>query len=277
MVVAIEAERGEKLASASIKNMTGGDRMTARFLYKENFEFYPTFKIFLVANDKPLIRGEDSAMWERVKLIPFKQFILLGERDKDLGEKLKEEGKGILAWMVKGCLEWQKHKDLLEPQEVSTEIAIYRSEMDILGDFLDDCCIVERAAKVTHGELYQAYEEWCQQSDEEPITKKMLTVELQSRGFISKRGHAGKKVWHGLALKDYQKGDSGDTYNPVSIKSPLEEKQRKVMQTSENESPKSPLEHGNGIKRRCSICGGTEFWTRGDGTMICHKCHPRPI
>ena len=201
MVVAIEAERGERIASASIKNMTGGDRMTARFLYRENFEFYPTFKIFLVANDKPLIRGEDSAMWERVKLIPFKQFIPMCERDKDIGEKLKEEGKGILAWTVNGCLEWQKHKDLLEPQEVSTETAIYHSEMDILGDFLDDCCIVERTAKVAHGDLYQAYEEWCQQNDEEPISKMMLTIELQGRNFVSKRGHAGRKVWHGLALR----------------------------------------------------------------------------
>lgn len=275
MVVAIEAERGERLASASIKNMTGGDRMTARFLYRENFEFHPTFKIFLVANDKPLIRGEDCAMWERVKLIPFKQFIPLVERDKDLGEKLKEEGKGILDWMVQGCLQWQKHKDLLEPEEVTTETAIYRSEMDTLGDFLDDCCIVERIARVAHGDIYQAYEKWCQQNDEEPITKKMLTIELQGRNFVSKRAHAGRKVWHGLALKGYQDGDSGDTYSPVSIKSPLEEKQRKVMQTSGNQSPKSPLEPGSSIKR-CSICGGTEFWARADGGQLCSRCHPKP-
>ncbi|MFC1861738.1 phage/plasmid primase, P4 family [Chloroflexota bacterium] len=276
MVVAIEAEKGERLASASIKNMTGEDRMTARFLYKENFEFYPTFKIFLVANDKPLIRGEDSAMWERVKLIPFKQFIPMGERDKDLAEKLKEEGKGILAWMMKGCLDWQKYKDLLEPGEVTTETAIYRSEMDILGDFLDDCCAIEKTARVAHSDLYQAYEEWCHQNDEEPITKKMLTIELQGRNFVSKRGHAGKKIWHGLALKGYQEGDSGDTYNPVSIKSPLEEKQKKVIQTSENESPKSPLEFENGARPSCSVCGGTTFWARTDGERICSRCHPKP-
>jgi putative DNA primase/helicase len=277
MVVATEAEKGEKLASALIKNMTGGDRMTARFLYKENFEFCPTFKIFLVANDKPLIRGEDSAMWERVKLIPFRQFIPVGERDKDLGEKLKGEGKGILAWMVKGCLEWQKHKDLLEPEEVRTETAIYRSEMDLLGDFLDDRCIVERTARVSHGDLYEAYEEWCQKNDEEPISKKMLTIELQGRNFVSKRGHAGKKVWHGLALKNHQDGDSGDTYNPVSIKSPLEEKQRKVIQTSRNQSPKSPSEPGNGAKSRCPMCGEIKFWSRPDGGMVCSRCHPKPI
>ena len=185
--------------------------------------------------------------------------------------------RGILAWMVKGCLEWQKHKDLLETQEVSTETAIYRSEMDILGDFLDDCCTVGRTARVAHGDLYQTYEEWCQQNDEEPISKKMLTIELQSRTFVSKRGHAGKKVWHGLALKGCQDGDSGDTYNPISIKSPLEEKQRKFMQTDVNQSPKSPPESGSSIKPRCPTCGGTEFWARGDGTMVCHKCHPKLV
>lgn len=276
MVVAIEAEKGEKLASALIKNMTGEDRMTARFLYKENFEFYPTFKIFLVANDKPVIRGEDSAMWERVKLIPFRQFIPLAQRDKDLGEKLKEEGKGILAWMVKGCLDWQKHKDLQEPEEVTIETAIYRSEMDILGDFLDECCIVERTARVTHGDLYQAYEKWCRQNDEEPVTKKMLTIELQGRNFISKRGHAGRKVWHGLALKGCQEGDLGATCDPICTKVLHEENIIEVLQTGENESPKSPLEPRNGTKARCYICGETQFWARADGARICSRCHPKP-
>jgi putative DNA primase/helicase len=201
MVVAIETEKGERLASASIKNMTGEDKITARFLYKENFEFYPTFKLFLVANDKPIIRGEDNAMWERVKLIPFNQFIPLPDRDKDLADKLKNEAKGILAWMVKGCLDWQKDKDLLEPIEVTTETSIYRSQMDILGDFIDDCCDVGKGAKVTHSDLYKTYVQWCQQNDEEPMTKKMLTLELQSRNFVTKRT-SNNKVWYCLSLKE---------------------------------------------------------------------------
>jgi putative DNA primase/helicase len=139
-------------------------------------------------------------MWERVKLIPFKQFIPIAERDKDLGEKLKEEGQAILAWIVQGCLDWQKHGDLFEPEQVTAETAIYRSEMDILGDFIDDCCIVDRTARVAHSDIYRAYEEWCHQNDEEPIPKRTFTLELQSRNFISKRTH-GNKQWHGLALK----------------------------------------------------------------------------
>jgi putative DNA primase/helicase len=201
MVVAIENERGEKLASASIKNMTGEDRITARFLYKENFEFYPTFKLFLVANDKPSIRGEDSAMWERLKLIPFNQYIPLPERDKDLETKLRKEGSGILTWMMKGCLDWQRDNDLLEPGEVTTQTSIYRSEMDIIGDFIDDCCTVGKSEKVPHNDLYESYGQWCIQNDEEPISKRAFTLELQSRSFIAKRT-SSNKVWHGLSLKD---------------------------------------------------------------------------
>ncbi len=274
MVVAVEAERGERLASASIKNMTGGDRMAARFLYKENFEFEPTFKIFLIANDKPLIRGEDSAMWERVKLIPFKQFIPLAERDKDLGEKLKEEGKGILAWMVKGCLDWQKHKDLLQPEQVTTETAIYRNEMDILADFIDDCCIAERTAKVAHSDLYQAYEEWCHQNDEEPIAKRTLTLELQSRNFFLKRVHGNEKVWNGITLKSQQESAlsalSVSTFNKV----PMEENKEKVMQTGVYETHPTPSKPIMAAKP-CPICGGTNFWARADGARICSRCHPK--
>jgi len=276
MVVAIEAEKGEKLASALIKNMTGEDKMTARFLYRENFEFYPTFKIFLIANDKPVIRGEDSAMWERVKLIPLKQFIPIIERDKDLAEKLKEEGTGILAWLVKGCLGWQHHSDLLEPQEVTSETAVYRSEMDIIGDFLDDCCVMKKNARVAHGDLYHAYEDWCRRNDEEPVSRRTLSIELQGRNFVRRKAHAGKKIWSGLALKSERKGDSGDTYNPISIKSPIEEMQKKVMQTSENESPESPFDPERGVKPSCSSCSGTTFWARADGMRMCSMCHPKP-
>lgn len=200
MVTSVENEKGEKLASALIKQLTGGDRMACRFLYHEHFEFEPTFKIFLIANDKPAIRGEDSAMWERLKLIPFSQFIPVPERDKDLADKLQSEAAGILAWMVKGCLEWQKAKDLLEPSIVTSETSIYRSEMDLLADFLDDRCDVTRTAKVEHTTLYIAYLAWCKDNEEEAISKKSLTLELQSRNFFLKRT-GNKKVWHGLSLR----------------------------------------------------------------------------
>jgi putative DNA primase/helicase len=215
VVVSIENEKGEKLASALIKQLTGGDRMAARFLYKEHFEFETTFKIFLIANDKPKIRGEDSAMWERIKLVPFQQFIPVKERDKDIGEKLKEEAEGILAWMVKGCLEWLKHGDLLEPDIVTAETKIYRDEMDILGDFLDDCCIVDKKGKVAVSDLHKAYEKWCEQNEEELLTKRTFHDELTSRQFFTKRGIGGKKIWHGLSLNS----DASDVSTPVSVNS----------------------------------------------------------
>jgi putative DNA primase/helicase len=107
-VSAIEAEDGRRLAEALIKQMTGGDTMTARFLYGEFFEFLPEFKILLAVNHKPLIRNTDHAIWRRIRLVPFTVTIPEAERDKDLPDKLRRELPGILAWAVQGCLDWQR-------------------------------------------------------------------------------------------------------------------------------------------------------------------------
>jgi putative DNA primase/helicase len=221
MVVAVELEKGEKLASAAIKDMTGGDKVAARFLYKENFEFYPAFKIFLIANDKPLIRGEDNAMWERVKVIPLNNYIPPPARDKDIREKLREEGPGILAWMVQGCLDWQRERDLLEPVEVTEQTARYREEMDILGDFLDDRCDTGAGEKVSVSDMHNEYEKWCKEQDEEPLSKRAFNRELSSRNFYTKRGSGGKKIWHGITLKS----DVSDASIPLSETSPYKDKQ----------------------------------------------------
>ena len=245
MVVAVESERGEKLASALIKNLTGGDRIAARFLYKENFEFEPTFKIFLVANDKPAIRGEDSAMWERIKLIPFNQFIPMEERDKELGEKLREEIAGILNWMVEGCLEWQKYRDLVESEIVTNETAMYQDEMDILADFLDDCCVIDKGGKVSVSDLHNAYSAWCKENEEEPLNKRAFHNELTSRQFYTRRGAKNKRIWHGLSLKSIEGGYLGYLNTPENINSLHEEVHGEFMQTAIDKSPKSPIEAKN--------------------------------
>jgi len=104
-VAAVEAAQGRQLAENVIKQATGGDTITARFLYREYFEFSPQFKLFLVANHKPVIIGTDEAIWRRIRLIPFTVTIPPEERDKQLLEKLQRELPGILAWAVRGCLD----------------------------------------------------------------------------------------------------------------------------------------------------------------------------
>jgi putative DNA primase/helicase len=124
-----EVEDGQRFAENLVKQLTGGDRISARFLHAEFFEFQPIFKIWLAANHKPVIRGTDNAIWERIRLIPFSVTIPEGERDLHLAEKLAAEGPGILRWMVDGCRAWQ-HQGLCPPTEVRQATEDYRSWPD---------------------------------------------------------------------------------------------------------------------------------------------------
>jgi len=130
LVSAVEIGRGKRLNEELVKELTGGDTITARFLVREYFEFRPEFKLFLAVNHKPQIHGTDEAIWRRVKLVPFNVYIPPEERDKALGGKLRAELPGILNWALEGCLEWQRG-GLREPEEVIAATADYRREQDL--------------------------------------------------------------------------------------------------------------------------------------------------
>ncbi len=125
LVSASEVERGRRLNEPLVKQLTGGDRITARFLHAEFFEFAPQFKLFLAANHKPEIRGMDEGIWRRVRLIPFEVMIPTGQQDKSLGEKLLTELPGILNWLIAGCLAWQR-RWLQPPDRVVAATSSYR-------------------------------------------------------------------------------------------------------------------------------------------------------
>ena len=159
-VTASEAEAGQRLAENLIKQMTGEDTISARFLYQEIFDFKPTHKIFIGTNHKPDIRGTDYAIWRRIRLVPFEVTIPESERDKKLSQKLKEEAEGIFAWAVQGCILWQRH-GLGEPEEVRTATDNYREEMDTQAEFIKDCCVLRADAKISRKDLFDAYVAWC--------------------------------------------------------------------------------------------------------------------
>jgi putative DNA primase/helicase len=117
-VAAAEVEQGRVLAESKVKQLTGSDTVTARFLYSEPFDFKPEFKLWLSTNNKPVIRGTDDAIWDRIRLIPFTRRFEGANADSRLPEKLREELPGVLAWMVRGCLEWRKD-GLGEPERVA--------------------------------------------------------------------------------------------------------------------------------------------------------------
>ncbi len=197
-VSAIETEGGRRLAESLVKQMTGGDRMTARFLHHEYFEFDPTFKLWLAVNHKPRIVGTDHAIWRRIRLIPFTVTIPDAERDPDLGEKLKAELPGILAWAVQGCEMWQNH-GLEAPDAVKKATTEYREDSDPLAAFLDDRCDVEPDAEVGKAELYRAFREWTEASGERELSKKEFGQRIAERGFLEKRTKK-ERFWTGLQL-----------------------------------------------------------------------------
>jgi len=200
-VTTVEAEEGKRLSEPLIKQVTGQDTMTARFLYGEYFDFMPTFKIFMATNHKPVIKGNDFGIWRRIKLIPFTVTIPYEERDPNLMDKLRAEREGILRWMVEGCLLWQKER-LGEPEEIRAATDEYQEEMDVIGSFIRECCVVDKKGylKVTSADLYRAYIGWCETNSERPFSQRMFGIHLQNMGFGKDRTNQ-TRYWVGLGVR----------------------------------------------------------------------------
>jgi putative DNA primase/helicase len=201
-VVACEADAEQRLAESLIKQMTGGDTISARFLHQEWFDFEPSHKVFFGTNHKPVIKGTDYAIWRRIRLVPFEITIPEGERDKSLPEKLKEEAAGILAWAVQGCLKWQR-QGLGVSEEVKAATDNYREEMDVLGEFLKDRCRQSPDSRVSSKNLFEAYTAWCEENGQEPVGQRAFVSALKEKGFNRSRlGSGGVRGWIGIELME---------------------------------------------------------------------------
>ena len=197
-VVAAEAERGQLLAEALVKQLTGEDPLTARFMRAEWFSFTSTFKVFIATNYKPTIRGTDDAIWSRIRLVPFTVTIPEAEQDKRLVEKLLAEGPGILRWALEGCLAWQRD-GLGVSTEVRTATESYREEMDVLGQFLAERCIIDPHAVTASSALYEAYLSWGHANHQKLMSHTAFGRALEDRGFpkdrtIAKRSRCGLRL-----------------------------------------------------------------------------------
>lgn len=200
LVTTVEIEEGSRLAESLIKQLTGSDLVTARFLYGEAFDFRPTFKILMAGNHKPSIRGTDVAVWERILTVPFTVTIPRERRDKHLKARLLEELPGILAWAVEGLREWLR-VGLDPPEIVRAATEEYRKEEDVLGQFLEECCDLEYGAIASAGELYERYSEWARAGGiKHPWTQTAFGRRLDERGFEATR-YRQTRVWQGLRVK----------------------------------------------------------------------------
>jgi P4 family phage/plasmid primase-like protien len=207
LVTASEAKNRAKLDAAVVKRITGGDRIAARFLFREFFEFTPQFVPILRTNFKPRVAGDDQAAWDRLRLVPFTVRIPPERQDRRLLEKLKAEAPGILRWLTEGCRRYLE-QGLQDPPEVREATARYRAEVDDLYRFLEER--TERApdASIQASVLYQAYKEWALQEEAEPVGGKRFGEAMLNLGY-ERYEAGGKRYYRGLRLKDAPSPDGG--------------------------------------------------------------------
>jgi len=158
LVTASELNEAVRLNEARMKMLAGQDPVTARFLHGEFFTFVPNAKFWLAVNHKPMVNDDSTGFWRKIRLIPFTQ-CFEGRADRNLKDALRAEYPGILAWMVDGCLEWQR-RGLEPPQSVRAATERYRAESDPVADFLRDRCATDPQLTARAGELYIAYQSW---------------------------------------------------------------------------------------------------------------------
>lgn len=202
MVVTSEPNDGCRLDEGIVKQMTGGteNKLTARFLYGREFEFSPEFKIVMSTNYKPVIKGTDNGIWRRVRLIPFTAEFTKENRAPQLTEKLRRELPGILNWAIAGAVGWCKEG--LPPCAIIDEAGQeYRSEMDRVQQFLDDCTTRSESSSTQASTLYKCYKAWCsEQGDRFPVGSTKFFMELKRR-FKSRKTEAYNE-YIGIKIND---------------------------------------------------------------------------
>ena len=172
--------------------LTGGERIRARRMQEDFWEFVPTHTPFLATNYKPVVRGGDYGIWRRLKLIPFTQcFVDPSEapdhpgaplKDRELPAKLRAECGGILRWIVAGCLAWQR-EGLNPPDAVTAATKVYRDESDTFKTWLADRCEVDPQAEWKASAAFRAYRDWCDETGEKPLTQNRFGEKILEAGF----------------------------------------------------------------------------------------------
>ena len=200
-VTTTEPNRGMKLDEGIVKQITGGDTVTARFLYGKDFEYKPEFKIWMATNYKPIISGTDEGIWRRMAIIPFNYHVPKEKVDKKLTYKLKEEISGVLNWCIEGYQQWRL-RGLDEPQIIQEQRHDYRSEMDIVQRWIEECCDVGQGYETQAKDLWDNFNEWIKYSNEyDKFTAKRFYMELQKQ-FDKRRSNQGM-VYSGISINSY--------------------------------------------------------------------------
>jgi putative DNA primase/helicase len=198
LAVTHETDAGRRLAEGTVKRLTGGDKITARRMREDFWDFDPSHSIVMHTNHKPVVRGTDEGIWRRLRFIPFAVVIPEDDRDGKLPERLALEADGILTWLVDGYRQWQD-RGLAEPGQVTAATSAFRGESDMLGLFLDERCMLMASAHVQSSELFAAWVAWCKRENVDPGTQTAFSRDMTDRGFDKDRT-MNAKVWRGIGL-----------------------------------------------------------------------------
>lgn len=261
-VLASELESGKRLKVSLIKDMTGGETIKGRRLYEHELEYPPTHKLWLVGNHRPTVADTTLSIWRRLKLVPFTVTIPDKEIDLDLSAKLATELPGILAWAVKGCLDWQQY-GLNEPASVTTATASYRQEQDILGDFIEDCCVLDLLAAIPKAELKEEYHRWCEDNSIDPAKQWVFKAVLTEKGITD--GHSSDRkarIWCGLRLRTDKDPDIPDIPDKTS---------RRLASTGQNGPSFSKTLHAGGETKKVSTKVGPKCPTGAEDKSSVRK------
>jgi putative DNA primase/helicase len=203
LVSSIEVEEGQKLAEALLKQLTGGDVIRARHLYQSSFEFKPQFTLWLVCNHAPLVKHDDDAIWRRILRLPFENVVPPDKLNTNLKAVLTDvttTGPAVLAWAVRGYLEWQRIGPDI-PASVQNATEQYKTDSNPLVDFVAEACVRDPTAFIKTAELRHAYDEWCRQNGEKvSLTRNQFAKALEELGFFPVNKSVGRS-WEGVALR----------------------------------------------------------------------------
>jgi putative DNA primase/helicase len=193
VVTASETEEGRRWAESRIKALTGGDKISARFMRQDFFEFTPQFKLLIAGNHKPGLHSVDEAIRRRFHLLPFDVTIPPEKRDPTLPEKIKRELPGILAWMIEGCLEFQR-VGLAPPASVTDATSDYLNDEDSIGAWIDECCAKDPAAFASNANLYASWSAWAKNAGEYGGNQRRFLERLEGRGFQRDRNRDARGI-----------------------------------------------------------------------------------
>ncbi len=201
-VTVSESDQGRRLAEATMKRLTGGDPVKARRMRQDFVQFQPSHTAVLVTNHLPAVRGDDPAIWRRIRVVPFNVVIPEAERDRHLDERLQLQAEAVLAWAVSGYCDYAARGDLGEPEAVVVATDAYRLDSDPVARFIDDQCIPTPHGHVNAGELYARWQRWAAQDGIAEMSARAFGQALERKGYPADKGAQGVRIRRGLLLAD---------------------------------------------------------------------------